>query len=90
MDCPCKNMPGSHSDLDWIVYEMQLYNDMTSEMALMWYVFFFLPQRITACLVNAAFFGALGSSYLYGYNLSVVNAPAPVRFIVSTRMYSCS
>ncbi|KAJ7999676.1 hypothetical protein DPEC_G00196880 [Dallia pectoralis] len=33
------------------------------------------PQRITACLVNAAFFGALGSSYLYGYNLSVVNAP---------------
>ncbi|XP_020340196.1 solute carrier family 2, facilitated glucose transporter member 9 isoform X2 [Oncorhynchus kisutch] len=34
------------------------------------------PQRITACLVNAAFFGALGSSYLYGYNLSVVNAPA--------------
>ncbi|XP_064821708.1 solute carrier family 2, facilitated glucose transporter member 9 isoform X2 [Oncorhynchus masou masou] len=34
------------------------------------------PQRITACLVNAAFFGALGSSFLYGYNLSVVNAPA--------------
>uniref|UniRef100_A0A674DV92 Solute carrier family 2, facilitated glucose transporter member 5 n=1 Tax=Salmo trutta TaxID=8032 RepID=A0A674DV92_SALTR len=33
-------------------------------------------KRITACLVNAAFFGALGSSYLYGYNLSVVNAPA--------------
>uniref|UniRef100_A0A8C7G625 Solute carrier family 2 member 9 n=1 Tax=Oncorhynchus kisutch TaxID=8019 RepID=A0A8C7G625_ONCKI len=33
-------------------------------------------DRITACLVNAAFFGALGSSYLYGYNLSVVNAPA--------------
>uniref|UniRef100_A0A8C7UVJ4 Solute carrier family 2 member 9 n=1 Tax=Oncorhynchus mykiss TaxID=8022 RepID=A0A8C7UVJ4_ONCMY len=52
MDCPCKNLPGSHSDLDWI------------------------PQRITACLVNAAFFGAFGSSYLYGYNLSVVNAPA--------------
>uniref|UniRef100_A0A8C7V2A1 Solute carrier family 2 member 9 n=2 Tax=Oncorhynchus mykiss TaxID=8022 RepID=A0A8C7V2A1_ONCMY len=36
------------------------------------------PQRITACLVNAAFFGAFGSSYLYGYNLSVVNAPALV------------
>uniref|UniRef100_A0A6Q2YQI5 Major facilitator superfamily (MFS) profile domain-containing protein n=1 Tax=Esox lucius TaxID=8010 RepID=A0A6Q2YQI5_ESOLU len=34
------------------------------------------PQRITACLVNAAFFGALGSSYLYGYSLSVVNAPS--------------
>lgn len=40
MDCPCKNLPGSHSDLDWIVYEIQQYNDMTSEMALMWYVFF--------------------------------------------------
>ncbi|KAL0977800.1 hypothetical protein UPYG_G00161320 [Umbra pygmaea] len=34
------------------------------------------PPRITACLVSAAFFGALGSSYLYGYSLSVVNAPA--------------
>uniref|UniRef100_A0A667X5P8 Solute carrier family 2 member 9 n=1 Tax=Myripristis murdjan TaxID=586833 RepID=A0A667X5P8_9TELE len=33
-------------------------------------------QPITACLVGAAFFGALGSSFLYGYNLSVVNAPA--------------
>ncbi|XP_015814812.3 solute carrier family 2, facilitated glucose transporter member 9 isoform X1 [Nothobranchius furzeri] len=33
-------------------------------------------QRITACLISAAFFGALGSSFLYGYNLSVVNAPA--------------
>lgn len=26
--------------------------------------------------MSAAFFGALGSSFLYGYNLSVVNAPA--------------
>ncbi|XP_056130122.1 solute carrier family 2, facilitated glucose transporter member 9 [Lampris incognitus] len=34
-------------------------------------------QPITTCLVSAAFFGTLGSSYLYGYNLSVVNAPAP-------------
>ncbi|XP_067111861.1 solute carrier family 2, facilitated glucose transporter member 9 [Osmerus mordax] len=33
-------------------------------------------EKITACLVSAAFFSALGSSYLYGYNLSVVNAPA--------------
>uniref|UniRef100_A0A3P9M283 Solute carrier family 2 member 9 n=1 Tax=Oryzias latipes TaxID=8090 RepID=A0A3P9M283_ORYLA len=33
-------------------------------------------QSITACLLGAAFFGALGSSFLYGYNLSVVNAPA--------------
>uniref|UniRef100_A0A3P8V0L2 Solute carrier family 2 member 9 n=1 Tax=Cynoglossus semilaevis TaxID=244447 RepID=A0A3P8V0L2_CYNSE len=33
-------------------------------------------SRVTACLLNAAFFGALGSSFLYGYNLSVVNAPA--------------
>lgn len=33
-------------------------------------------QPITACLLSAAFFGALGSSFLYGYNLSVVNAPA--------------
>ncbi|XP_062253470.1 solute carrier family 2, facilitated glucose transporter member 9 [Platichthys flesus] len=33
-------------------------------------------QPVTACLLNAAFFGALGSSFLYGYNLSVVNAPA--------------
>ncbi|XP_062271557.1 solute carrier family 2, facilitated glucose transporter member 9 [Scomber scombrus] len=31
---------------------------------------------VTACLLSAAFFGALGSSFLYGYNLSVVNAPA--------------
>ncbi|KAM7401757.1 hypothetical protein PAMP_017045 [Pampus punctatissimus] len=31
---------------------------------------------ITVCLLSAAFFGALGSSFLYGYNLSVVNAPA--------------
>ncbi|KAM3877915.1 solute carrier family 2, facilitated glucose transporter member 9 [Diretmus argenteus] len=37
---------------------------------------FFQQQPITACLVSTAFFGALGSSYLYGYNLSVVNAPA--------------
>ncbi|TDH14404.1 hypothetical protein EPR50_G00042800 [Perca flavescens] len=33
-------------------------------------------QSITACLLSAAFFGALGSSFIYGYNLSVVNAPA--------------
>ncbi|XP_037831108.1 solute carrier family 2, facilitated glucose transporter member 9 isoform X3 [Kryptolebias marmoratus] len=33
-------------------------------------------QPLTACLFSAAFFGALGSSFLYGYNLSVVNAPA--------------
>ncbi|XP_069000600.1 solute carrier family 2, facilitated glucose transporter member 9 [Embiotoca jacksoni] len=33
-------------------------------------------QPITGCLLSAAFFGALGSSFLYGYNLSVVNAPA--------------
>uniref|UniRef100_A0A7N6BDC5 Solute carrier family 2, facilitated glucose transporter member 5 n=1 Tax=Anabas testudineus TaxID=64144 RepID=A0A7N6BDC5_ANATE len=31
---------------------------------------------ITGCLLSAAFFGSLGSSFLYGYNLSVVNAPA--------------
>ncbi|XP_037535038.1 solute carrier family 2, facilitated glucose transporter member 5 [Nematolebias whitei] len=35
-------------------------------------------QPVTACLFSAAFFGALGSSFLYGYNLSVVNAPALV------------
>lgn len=36
------------------------------------------PQKakVTPCLLAAAFFGALGSSFLYGYNLSVVNAPA--------------
>ncbi|KAM9799477.1 solute carrier family 2, facilitated glucose transporter member 9 isoform 1-T9 [Syngnathus typhle] len=33
-------------------------------------------KRVTSCLLSAAFFGALGSSFLYGYNLSVVNAPA--------------
>ncbi|XP_062874612.1 solute carrier family 2, facilitated glucose transporter member 9 isoform X2 [Trichomycterus rosablanca] len=33
-------------------------------------------QRLTLCVLSAAFFGALGSSFLYGYNLSVVNAPA--------------
>uniref|UniRef100_UPI0037E990A7 solute carrier family 2, facilitated glucose transporter member 9 n=1 Tax=Semicossyphus pulcher TaxID=241346 RepID=UPI0037E990A7 len=32
-------------------------------------------QPVTACLLSAAFFGALGSSFIYGYNLSVVNAP---------------
>ncbi|XP_077582395.1 solute carrier family 2, facilitated glucose transporter member 9 [Stigmatopora nigra] len=34
-------------------------------------------QRVTPCLLAAAFFGSLGSSFLYGYNLSVVNSPAP-------------
>uniref|UniRef100_A0A8C9RAT8 Solute carrier family 2 member 9 n=1 Tax=Scleropages formosus TaxID=113540 RepID=A0A8C9RAT8_SCLFO len=34
------------------------------------------PQHLTTCLVTAALFGCLGSSYLYGYSLSVVNAPA--------------
>ncbi|XP_056292928.1 solute carrier family 2, facilitated glucose transporter member 9 isoform X2 [Pseudoliparis swirei] len=33
-------------------------------------------QPVTGCLLSAAFFGALGSSFIYGYNLSVVNAPA--------------
>ncbi|KAF4092335.1 hypothetical protein AMELA_G00020070 [Ameiurus melas] len=33
-------------------------------------------QRLTRCVLSAAFFGALGSSFLYGYNLSVVNAPS--------------
>uniref|UniRef100_A0AAY4E982 Major facilitator superfamily (MFS) profile domain-containing protein n=1 Tax=Denticeps clupeoides TaxID=299321 RepID=A0AAY4E982_9TELE len=35
-----------------------------------------MNKGLTACLIGAAFFGALGSSFLYGYNLSVVNAPA--------------
>lgn len=39
-------------------------------------MFLFIPQGLTLCLISAAFFGALGSSFLYGYNLSVVNAPA--------------
>ncbi|XDV37880.1 hypothetical protein PO909_007411 [Leuciscus waleckii] len=33
-------------------------------------------QRLTVSLISAAFFGSVGSSFLYGYNLSVVNAPA--------------
>ncbi|KAG5264111.1 hypothetical protein AALO_G00272250 [Alosa alosa] len=33
-------------------------------------------KGLTLCLISAAFFGALGSSFLYGYNLSVVNAPS--------------
>nr|XP_046240442.1 solute carrier family 2, facilitated glucose transporter member 9 isoform X2 [Scatophagus argus] len=33
-------------------------------------------EPVTGCLLSAAFFGALGSSFIYGYNLSVVNAPA--------------
>ncbi|XP_048826245.1 solute carrier family 2, facilitated glucose transporter member 9 isoform X1 [Brienomyrus brachyistius] len=33
-------------------------------------------KRLTVCLVSAALFGCLGSSFLYGYSLSVVNAPA--------------
>ncbi|XP_038151464.1 solute carrier family 2, facilitated glucose transporter member 9 isoform X2 [Cyprinodon tularosa] len=33
-------------------------------------------QPLTICLFSAAFFGALGSSFLYGYNLSVVNGPS--------------
>ncbi|XP_060749028.1 solute carrier family 2, facilitated glucose transporter member 9 isoform X3 [Tachysurus vachellii] len=33
-------------------------------------------QGLTRCVLSAAFFGALGSSFLYGYNLSVVNAPS--------------
>uniref|UniRef100_A0A8C5DJM1 Uncharacterized protein n=1 Tax=Gouania willdenowi TaxID=441366 RepID=A0A8C5DJM1_GOUWI len=37
-----------------------------------WIYFIFF----TLCLLNAALFSALGSSFLYGYNLSVVNAPA--------------
>uniref|UniRef100_A0AAY5EYE4 Major facilitator superfamily (MFS) profile domain-containing protein n=1 Tax=Electrophorus electricus TaxID=8005 RepID=A0AAY5EYE4_ELEEL len=35
-----------------------------------------MSQRLTICLISAAVFGALGSSFVYGYNLSVVNAPA--------------
>ncbi|XP_068598257.1 solute carrier family 2, facilitated glucose transporter member 9 [Brachionichthys hirsutus] len=33
-------------------------------------------QPITGCLLTTAIFGVLGSSFIYGYNLSVVNAPA--------------
>lgn len=43
----------------------------------------FSPQRLTVSLISAAFFGALGSSFLYGYNLSVVNAPAAVSFALT-------
>ncbi|XP_076007351.1 solute carrier family 2, facilitated glucose transporter member 9-like [Genypterus blacodes] len=35
------------------------------------------PRKITLCLLSTAFFTCIGSSFLYGYNLSVVNAPAP-------------
>uniref|UniRef100_A0A667X3C1 Solute carrier family 2, facilitated glucose transporter member 5 n=1 Tax=Myripristis murdjan TaxID=586833 RepID=A0A667X3C1_9TELE len=40
------------------------------------FFFFFKQKHVTVCLMSAAIFGALGSSFLYGYNLSVVNAPA--------------
>ncbi|XP_068172189.1 solute carrier family 2, facilitated glucose transporter member 9 isoform X2 [Antennarius striatus] len=33
-------------------------------------------KPITGCLFTAAIFGVLGSSFIYGYSLSVVNAPA--------------
>uniref|UniRef100_A0A667XAF0 Solute carrier family 2, facilitated glucose transporter member 5 n=1 Tax=Myripristis murdjan TaxID=586833 RepID=A0A667XAF0_9TELE len=33
--------------------------------------------RVTVCLLTTAFFTAFGSSFLYGYNLSVVNAASP-------------
>lgn len=36
------------------------------------------PQDWPCSLLVASLAGALGSSFLYGYNLSVVNAPAPV------------
>uniref|UniRef100_A0A673NBF1 Solute carrier family 2 member 9 n=1 Tax=Sinocyclocheilus rhinocerous TaxID=307959 RepID=A0A673NBF1_9TELE len=32
--------------------------------------------HLTVCLISSAFFGSVGSAFLYGYNLSVVNAPA--------------
>ncbi|XP_076007335.1 solute carrier family 2, facilitated glucose transporter member 9-like [Genypterus blacodes] len=35
------------------------------------------PRKITPCLLSTAFFTCIGSAFLYGYNLSVVNAPAP-------------
>lgn len=44
----------------------------------LFYCVFSCLQPVTACLLSAAFFGALGSSFIYGYNLSVVNAPASV------------
>lgn len=38
-----------------------------------------LPSQDWSCsLIVASLVGAFGSSFLYGYNLSVVNAPAPV------------
>lgn len=37
-----------------------------------------LSQDWSCSLLVASLVGALGSSFLYGYNLSVVNAPTPV------------
>lgn len=47
----------------------------------------FWKQQVTSCLFSTAFFGALGSSYIYGYNLSVVNAPSSVSLSVQCLVY---
>lgn len=46
-----------------------------------------LPSQDWSCsLITASLVGAFGSSFLYGYNLSVVNAPTPVSVLAeSTR-----
>lgn len=36
------------------------------------------PQRLTAVLALATLISAFGSSFQYGYNVAVINSPAPV------------
>ncbi|KAK2115501.1 hypothetical protein P7K49_006127 [Saguinus oedipus] len=43
------------------------------------------PQDWSCSLLVASLTGAFGSSFLYGYNLSVVNAPTPVKGAAAPR-----
>lgn len=44
-------------------------------------------QRLTAALALATLVSAFGSSFQYGYNVAVVNAPAPVTQALTLVLY---
>lgn len=44
------------------------------------------PQRLTAVLALATLISAFGSSFQYGYNVAVINSPAPVTMANTRKM----
>lgn len=63
-------------DFQFTIYDHKMYVLITEVLTCS--VHYFPQQRLTVVLALATLVSAFGSSFQYGYNVAVINSPAPV------------